>query len=184
MLVAAALGLMFLFSQAMILREAKGIPAWRSPRLVPLIVATGLAEGNGLFLVGAALFPLRDSTLEVAASVAVVTAAIRGAAWVSYLSGLRQDGAPLRAMATLDRFRPWLFAGGLAVPTVLLVGGLVATGALATALFLIAGLALAIAGAALKFILVTRAGYNQGFALAHTPVRGVGLAGQAVKPGW
>ena len=38
--------------------------------------------------------------------------------------------------------------------------------------------------AALKFILVTRAGFNQGFALNHTPVRGSGIAGPAVKPGW
>jgi phenylacetyl-CoA:acceptor oxidoreductase subunit 2 len=36
----------------------------------------------------------------------------------------------------------------------------------------------------LKLILVTRAGYNQGFALAHTPIRGSGIAGPAVKPGW
>jgi hypothetical protein len=31
---------------------------------------------------------------------------------------------------------------------------------------------------------VTRAGYNQGFALEHTPVRGSGAAGSGVKPGW
>jgi len=36
----------------------------------------------------------------------------------------------------------------------------------------IAGLAAALAGAWLKFTLVTRAGFNQGFALAHLPVRG------------
>ena len=40
------------------------------------------------------------------------------------------------------------------------------------------------AGAGLKFVLVTRASYNQGFALVHTPVRGSGQAGPAVKPGW
>jgi phenylacetyl-CoA:acceptor oxidoreductase 26-kDa subunit len=55
---------------------------------------------------------------------------------------------------------------------------------LATALFPIAGLCIAGAGAALKFVLVTRAGYNQGFALVHTPVRGSGIAGPAIKPGW
>jgi phenylacetyl-CoA:acceptor oxidoreductase subunit 2 len=40
----------FLYCQARILREAKGIPAWRDPAVVPLIVATGLAEGAGLCL--------------------------------------------------------------------------------------------------------------------------------------
>ena len=34
------------------------------------------------------------------------------------------------------------------------------------------GMAAALAGAYLKFTLITRAGYNQGFALAHLPVRG------------
>ena len=50
-LVAAAVaGLLFLFSQAMMLKEAKGIPAWREPLIVPLIITTGLAEGGGLFV--------------------------------------------------------------------------------------------------------------------------------------
>jgi len=40
------------------------------------------------------------------------------------------------------------------------------------------------AGWALKFIMITRAAYNQGFALNHTPVRGSGLPGGAVKPRW
>src|SRR6185295_6528555 len=39
---AAGLGVLFLFSQAMILYAAKGIPAWRTPAIVPLMVTTGL----------------------------------------------------------------------------------------------------------------------------------------------
>jgi phenylacetyl-CoA:acceptor oxidoreductase subunit 2 len=37
----------------------------------------------------------------------------------------------------------------------------------------IAGLAATAAGAYTKYAIVTRAGFNQGFALAHLPVRGV-----------
>ena len=48
-------------------------------------------------------------------------------------------------------------------------------------LFSIAGACIAATGAALKFVVVTRAGFNQGFALVHTPVRGSGIAGPAVK---
>ena len=48
----------------------------------------------------------------------------------------------------------------------------------------VAGLSIMAAGSGLKFILVTRASFNQGFALTHTPVRGSGHAGGAVKPGW
>jgi phenylacetyl-CoA:acceptor oxidoreductase subunit 2 len=40
----------FLYCQARILRAAKGIPAWRTPWVVPLIVLSGLAEGGALLL--------------------------------------------------------------------------------------------------------------------------------------
>jgi phenylacetyl-CoA:acceptor oxidoreductase 26-kDa subunit len=75
-----------------------------------------------------------------------------------------------------------MFLGGLALPLALIAAGL----ALPTAkpLLALAGLAIMAAGAGLKFVLVTRAGFNQGFALVHTPVRGSGQAGPAVKPGW
>jgi phenylacetyl-CoA:acceptor oxidoreductase subunit 2 len=85
----------------------------------------------------------------------------------------------------LKAFGPWFFAFGLALPLgAIVVGFLSAAAAPALVLFAFAGAAIAVAGMALKFILVTRAGYNQGFALAHTPVRGSGIAGPAVKPGW
>ena len=44
----------FVYCQARMLQAAKGIPAWREPLTVPLIVATGLAEGGGLWLLLAA----------------------------------------------------------------------------------------------------------------------------------
>jgi hypothetical protein len=42
--------LAFVYCQARILQAATGIPAWREPLIVPLIVATGLAEGAGLWM--------------------------------------------------------------------------------------------------------------------------------------
>jgi phenylacetyl-CoA:acceptor oxidoreductase subunit 2 len=69
------------------------------------------------------------------------------------------------------------------VPSVLIIPG-VAMGIAPGVLFSIAGACIAVTGAALKFVVVTRAGFNQGFALMHTPVRGSGIAGPAVKPGW
>jgi phenylacetyl-CoA:acceptor oxidoreductase subunit 2 len=53
--VAAAFAAGFLSCQAQILKAAKGIPAWRTPRVVPLIVATGLAEGAGVLALACAL---------------------------------------------------------------------------------------------------------------------------------
>ena len=121
--------------------------------------------------------------VEATATAAVVFAALRAWAWRSYLGALASDGAPPRTLEVLDAFRPWFLGFGLVLPMVLIVAGIVATGA-AALLFALAGLSLAGAGGALKFILVTRAGFNQGFALAHTPVRGTGVAGPAIKPGW
>jgi phenylacetyl-CoA:acceptor oxidoreductase subunit 2 len=45
---AAIAAALFLYCQARILRAAKGIPAWRAPMVVPLIVVSGLAEGAAL----------------------------------------------------------------------------------------------------------------------------------------
>ena len=63
------------------------------------------------------------------------------------------------------------------------IAGLLVDG-LTAPMFVLAGLAAVAAGLGFKFLLITRAGYNQGFALLHTPVRGTGRAGPAVKPGW
>ena len=183
MLAAAIVGLLFLFSQAMIIKEAKGIPAWRIPAIVPLIVVTGIAEGSGLFLAATALLRAPLPLTEAAAAAAVILAALRSWTWRSYLAALGAEGAPTRTFAMFDAFRPWFFLIGLAVPAALIALGFFAANATAMA-FALAGLCIAFAGSALKLILVTRAGFNQGFALEHTPVRGAGIAGPAVKPGW
>jgi phenylacetyl-CoA:acceptor oxidoreductase subunit 1 len=179
----AAIALGYLFSQAMILQAAKGIPVWRTPRMVPLIVATGIAEGSGYFLGAAAFWPALRSAATVAAVLALMASVLRAAVWQAYLAALTREGAPTRSLTALDAFRPWFFAGGLAAPFGLIAAGFLFAAA-APYLFALAGAASVAAGGALKFVLVTRAGFNQGFALAHMPVRGSGSAGPAVKPGW
>ena len=66
------------------------------------------------------------------------------------------------------------FAGTLAplVLIAIILFGVIA-GAATHWVAALAGLAAALAGAYAKLTLVTRAGFNQGFALAHLPVRGV-----------
>jgi phenylacetyl-CoA:acceptor oxidoreductase subunit 1 len=172
----------FLFSQAMIMKSATGIPAWRSTWVLPLLVTTGFAEGGGLFLAAVAQFSALTALADAVAVTAGVLALLRAWTWRSYLIALAIEGAPTRALEVLDNIRPWLFLGGLALPLALIVAGLALPPA--RPLFALAGLAILAAGAGLKFILVTRASFNQGFALVHTPVRGSGEAGPAVKPGW
>ncbi|KAB2917370.1 MAG: AMP-binding protein [Hyphomicrobiaceae bacterium] len=179
LIAAAFVGALFLFSQAMILKAAKGIPAWRVSRIVPLIVVTGIAEGAGLFLTAAALLPSTELVIASAAAATAMLAALRGWSWRSYVTSLEVEGAPVRSLAVLNAFGPWFFLFGLAVPVTLIFFGSVG-GNSGSLLFAVAGACVFAAGAAMKLVLVTRAGFNQGYAV---PARG-SISGSAVKPGW
>jgi phenylacetyl-CoA:acceptor oxidoreductase subunit 1 len=183
LLPAAMAGLLFLFCQGMILEQAKGIPAWRTPRVIALITATGLGEGCGLFLLLAAFLPALGAAAKPMAIALVVLAAIRIWTWWRYLNALESEGAPTRTLEIFTACRFWFFAAGLVLPVALVAIGLILTAADA-ALFALAGLSVFTTGWAIKFILITRAAYNQGFALPHTPTRGFGVPGPAIKPGW
>jgi len=182
LLAAAIAGLLFLFSQAMMLKGAKGIPAWREPLIVPLIIATGLAEGGGLFVaLTAPLAPFMPS--QIAAVAVALLVVIRAFAWHAYLGALQAEGAPTRTLQILDAARIRLFLFGLVLPIALIASGFFFTGA-AVALFALGGVCAFFTGWALKFILLMRAAYNQGYALEHPPVRGTWIAEQPIKPGW
>jgi phenylacetyl-CoA:acceptor oxidoreductase subunit 2 len=167
---AAALALAFVYCQSRMLHAGKGIPAWREPLAVPLMVLTGLAEGGGLCLAA------RAADVSGQPLLALVGAAVlaRAAVWLAYRKRVAVSAAP-RALAAIDSAGRALQIAGSALPLVLLalVGGGVVGGALASLLLVVAGLLAAATGAWFKFTLVTRAGFNQGFALAHLPVRGV-----------
>ncbi len=158
---AALLALAFIYCQARILRAATGIPAWRNPLVVPLIVVTGLAEGGGLALLAQAADAPR--WLIVVATLALARLGV----WRAYRRGLTPQ-----ALVALDGAGRWMQLADAAA-LLLLVLALAASTALATPLVAGAGLLLAATGAAFKFNLIMRAGFNQGFALAHLPVRGV-----------
>lgn len=142
---AALVALAFLYCQARILRAAKGIPAWRAPQVVPLIVSTGLAEGSGL-----ALFFSTDGTVIAIFALAVFARAV---AWSLYRTNVRSSALHLPGRA-------------------LLAVGTIAALALLPFVPPLAGLAALGAGWWLKLALVTRASFNQGYALPHLPVRG------------
>jgi len=141
---AAAAALAFLWCQARILRAAKGIPAWRAPQIVPLIVFTGLAEGAGLAL----LFSAHNLLVAFFA----LALAARCVAWLRYRAAVKSE-----ALEPAGRALVWI---GTALPLALV---------LVTPL---AGLFALAAGWWLKHALVTRASFNQGFSLPHLPVRG------------
>ncbi len=161
--VAGALALAFVYCQARILRAARGIPAWRQPLVVPLIVLTGLTEGAGIALLLQPAQALdRPWLLALAGSLALARVA---------LSWAYQRRLSARAAAALAVPLRWMQRSDVA--TALLLSLLWASGMAALPLLAGLGLLLAITGAVLKYSLVTRAAFNQGFALVQLPVRGV-----------
>jgi len=148
---AAAAALAFVWCQGRILRASKGIPAWRAPQVGLLIVSTALAEGAGLAL----FFTTAPLLLTWFALVAV----LRAIAWSRYRAVTKNPAleAPGKALVQL---------GTVAALVLALAGGWVPGSAQ------LAGLLAIATGLWLKYALVTRAAFNQGFALPRTPVRG------------
>ena len=141
----------FLYCQARMLQASKGIPAWRARATVPLLLASGLAEGAGLALV--------FSTGAAALLLFGVAVVVRAIAWRQYRRtapnpALEPAGDKVLELGTVVAL-PLALAGAWFAPAAWLAGGLV----LAT-------------GWQLKYALVVRASSKQGFALPRLPVRG------------
>ncbi|MHB8667193.1 MAG: DmsC/YnfH family molybdoenzyme membrane anchor subunit [Burkholderiales bacterium] len=164
---AALAALAFAYCQGRILQAAKGIPAWRVPALIWLIFATALAEGAGVFVALAALFNLPARGVLAYFSLALV---VRSVAWSVYRGGAAKS-AVRAALAVLDRTGRLLIQFGTLAPLALLLVAWLAPD-VARGAVLLAGAAALATGWQFKFALVTRAAYNQGFALPHLPVRG------------
>jgi phenylacetyl-CoA:acceptor oxidoreductase subunit 2 len=155
--------LAFVYCQSRMLQGARGIVAWREPMTVPLLLATSFAEGAGLLLLA---LPWHGSAVALPLAAALVL--LRAVVWQRYRRRLAGRLAA-RSAAALDRAGRVLLIGGTLLPLLLLVASLAAAAPVVGA---VAGLLAAIGGSYLKFVLVTRAGYNQGFALEQVPVRG------------
>jgi len=164
---AALVALVFAYCQGRILQAAKGIPAWRVPALIWLIFTTGLAEGAGLFVALVALFDMPAKGVLAYFSLALIARAL---AWSVYRGGARKS-AVRAALAALDGAGKILIQFGALAPLALLLVAWFAP-EVARIAALLAGLAALATGWQFKFVLITRAAYNQGFALPHLPVRG------------
>jgi phenylacetyl-CoA:acceptor oxidoreductase 26-kDa subunit len=178
---AAPLALAFLYCQARILRAASGIPAWREPAIVPLMLATGLAEGVGAFLVLTVLSGAPSAPPALLLALAAIGA--RWFAWVAYRHGLKRSGAPTGALEALAALQTPVLALGTIAPLALAATALILS-SFAGALVLVAG-ALALGGGwIIKDVIVTRASFNQGFALPHLPRLGAAAKDSSARPGW
>ncbi|MGC2519689.1 MAG: DmsC/YnfH family molybdoenzyme membrane anchor subunit [Burkholderiales bacterium] len=164
----AAIALAFVYCQGRILRASRGIPAWREPTITWLIFLTGIAEGAGLFVALAAL--TRGTVPALAGGCLALAVVARAVAWSIYRKRVDADLIP-KARAALDPAGKLLYQLGTLAPLALLVAG----GAFedfATATDVLAGVAALAAGWRLKYVMVTKASFNQGFSLPRVPVRG------------
>ena len=183
LLAAVAAGL-YLYCQARILKASRGVPAWRVAQIIPLIIATGLIEGAGLVLISGIIFSSLASHAALPAFMVMVLMLLgaRMLAWRAYYHALKNN-APEGTVAALQRVNLPFFLLGDLLPMLLLLLALLSD-KLVSILAINAFAMMVAAGWLIKFIIVTRAGFFQGYAMVHTPARGAGTPGPGTKPGW
>ncbi len=163
----------FLYCQARILHASKGIPAWRAPLVPPMLVASGLFEGLGLLAALSLFESMHVSPVIVLAPAGLLLVIVNTWAWRCYVDSAKSNGIGPLARRDLEAASPWVhwFAHGL--PLALLLACLAFAPA-AHLLAALAGLSAAAGGACWKFVVITRACHQQGFALPMMPQRGSG----------
>lgn len=179
--VSALLALAFVYCQACILRAARGIPAWREPSILPLILATGLAEGAGVWLALAFIAGAAPGGFVLVLALLALMA--RGIAWAAYRRSLARRGAPTASRQALQTINLPLLILCTIAPIALIAAALGWAGyqgplALAAGLLGLAG------GWLIKDTIVVRAAFNQGFAVPHMPRLGLARADSGIRQGW
>lgn len=171
----------FLLCQARILYASKGIPAWRAPIMPWLIVASGLLEGIGLFALVHLFAPDKIPFAQSSTTLATMLSIVTGGLWIGYRLSAKRQGFPPLARRALNKVAPLVNILGHMLP---LVGfaGLVNTQPGSFTLTLMAGCGAVLGGVIWKFTVITRASYQQGFALPKLPQRGSGSRAAPLRP--
>ncbi len=184
-LAALPLALGFVHAQGRILRAAKAIPAWRQPPIVALILATGLAEGVGLLamLAGVGLVA-GGAAPDWLAGLLIFCIALRLVLHARYRLALGRAGAPVASLAALDAYPGLRPALQFTLAGLALYGGPGPDLPLRELALALAGLGVLASGWGFKFVLITRAGFDQGYAINRFPARGAGRARPGLQPGW
>jgi phenylacetyl-CoA:acceptor oxidoreductase subunit 2 len=146
---------------------------------VPLIVVTGLTEGVALFGVMAVLMGFEFMELAIVGSGLLVLIALRALLWQAYRGALGEVGAPVGALSALDGTVANLSAKAQAV-----VLGVAIIGMFSPPVLALAGVLVVLTGWGFKYTLITRAAFNQGYAITRMPARGAGQSSPGIKPGW
>lgn len=172
--------LSFLFCQARILYAAKGIPVWRAPLIPWMIVSSGLLEGAGLYVLCHLFRPDTIILDRGMITLGMILAITSGCLWIAYRLTAKRRGIPPLARRVLNRAGPYVVIAGYAVP---LVGfaALNSFGRASLLIYFLTGMGAVLGGALWKFIIITRASYQQGFAMPMMPRRGSGNRAAPVR---
>ena len=158
---AGLLGFLFLYCQGRILKASKGIPAWREPAVVPLIISTGLTEGAAILTI---LLIFSNAEQMWLLYLLMGLLGCRLVSWQHYRQRLALNNAPRAALKILDDInRPHVILGN-ALPLLLLVTIIVQPELLGPLALLACILATA-SGWLMKFTIITKASKVQGYAL-------------------
>lgn len=184
LLLAAISAWLYMYCQAQILKASRGVPAWRVAEVIPFIMTSGLLEGAALILIIGVMFTglLIQPALSALLIMVLFLLLTRMFTWHKYYNVLKDD-APVGTMEALSKAnKPFLLLGDL-LPAVLILLTLLLDRF--TGFFVInAGLLILASGWIIKYVIVAKAGFYQGFAMPHTPARGAGQPGPGTKPGW
>jgi phenylacetyl-CoA:acceptor oxidoreductase subunit 2 len=158
---AGLLGLLFLYCQARILLASKGIPAWREPTILPLIIGTGLVEGTASLLL---FLLILDSVQEWILYLLLILLAIRIQSWMKYRQQLTSNKVSQQTLSVLSSIHaPTLWAGNV-LPFILICIALMIPGKSVVFVY-VASILAVLSGWHMKFIIVTRAAQQQGYSL-------------------
>jgi len=213
--VAALAALAFLVCQAMILYKARGIPVWRNKAMPWMIVTTGLLEGFAMlmpaFAISIGLLAAVQSEapeqaaiygfllllmMQTASFIVIILAAGNLLIWTGFVRTAAEKGVGPLARNVLKRVYARVLILGTGLPTIFYLIGIIAiaqgqAGLPVAAGSWLAGSVLAIIGGAYwKFMIVTKASHQQGFAMPKQPHRGSGsraapprMDGTVMRPG-
>jgi phenylacetyl-CoA:acceptor oxidoreductase subunit 2 len=157
---AGILAAAFLYCQGRILKASKGIPAWREPAIVPFIIGTGLAEGCALVLL---VLTLTGGAPDWLVWALLVFLGFRSWSWISYQTALAAPGVPPGARHAIKKANPVFLLAGNIVPALALVLPGATIGRLW--LLLAACVLTVAAGWYVKYVIVAKAAFVQGYGL-------------------
>ncbi len=158
---------LFLFCQARILYCARGIPNWRAPLIPWMFIATGLLEGVGLIGI---IFGSGNG-ISALASMAVLLIFVNAGLWMAYRKTARSVGIPPLSRAVINDASTTLHLIGHGLAAALFISCLVFSDS-SQIWLVMAGTTTIASGFFMKFTIIVRAGYHQGYALPRLPQRG------------